>query len=125
MSFRTTTVSAIGRQRVTGDEQRDARHDGDDAEAWDDRRRLEAGGGHEEAWCMQSDAKSSSSWSVMTVPVTPDVFASAMPAGDALPAEMKWSTRDDVRQRRADVVDCCWEREVVHRRRQCCDPSHA
>ena len=60
---------------------------------------------------MQSDAKSSSSGSVMTVYVTPDVWARSMPAGDALPTEMKWSTQDDVRQRRADVVDCCGERE--------------
>ena len=61
---------------------------------------------------MQSDARSSSSGSVTTVYVTPDVWARAIPAGDALPTEkMKWSTHDDVRQRRADVVDCCGERE--------------
>ena len=69
-------------------------------------------GALEDAWCMQSDARSSSSCSVTTVYVPPDVWARAMPAGDALPTEkMKWSTQDDVRQRRADVVDCCGERE--------------
>ena len=33
----------MGRQRVTGDEQRDERYDGDDTEPRDDRRRLNAG----------------------------------------------------------------------------------
>ena len=102
----------MGRQRVTGDDQRDARHGGEDAEPRDDRRLLEAEEGREDAWHMQSDARSSSSGSVTTVYVTPDVWARAIPAGDALPTEkMKWSTHDDVRQRRADVVDCCGERE--------------